>query len=38
MGRLDTYSQPDAPDPALSPETVLKIAAAHTGRASELLG
>lgn len=37
MGRLDTYSQPDAPDPVLSPETVAKIAAAHTDHAGELL-
>ena len=37
MGRLDTYSQPDAPDPVLSPQTIAKIAAAHTKHAGDLL-
>jgi Ser/Thr protein kinase RdoA (MazF antagonist) len=36
MGRGDTYLQPDAKDPVLSPDTVLGIAAAHTDRASAL--
>jgi Ser/Thr protein kinase RdoA (MazF antagonist) len=36
MGRGDVYLQPDAKDPLLSPDTVLGIAAAHTGAASTL--
>jgi Ser/Thr protein kinase RdoA (MazF antagonist) len=36
VGRLDTYSQPDAPDPVLSAETVLKIAQTHTGSATSV--
>lgn len=29
MGRADSYSQPDAPDPVLEPELVLSLARAH---------
>lgn len=32
MGRADVYLQPDAPDPVLTEQTVLAIAAAHTDR------
>jgi Ser/Thr protein kinase RdoA (MazF antagonist) len=38
MGRGDIYLQPDAEDPVLSRDTVLGIAAAHTGRATTLAG
>jgi aminoglycoside phosphotransferase (APT) family kinase protein len=37
MGRLDTYSQPGAPDTVLSPDTVLGIARRHTGGAAQVL-
>lgn len=38
MGQGDIYLQPDAEDPVLSRDTVLGIAAAHTGRATTLAG
>jgi Ser/Thr protein kinase RdoA (MazF antagonist) len=37
MGRADVYLQPDAPDPVLTEQTVLAIAAAHTDRAGGVL-
>jgi len=37
MGRADTYSQSDAPDPVLDPALVTEIAAAHTDHAGAML-
>ncbi len=37
MARADTYLQPDAPDPVLSPASVLDIAGRHTDRATDVV-
>jgi hypothetical protein len=38
MGRADVYTQPDAPDPVLSPGTVLALARRHLPAAGEVTG
>jgi hygromycin-B 7''-O-kinase len=38
MGRADVYVQPDAPDPVLTPETVLDLARRHLATAGEVTG
>ena len=38
MGRADTYSQPEAPDPVLPADVVLGLARVHVPSATRLLG
>ncbi len=38
MGRADTYSQPDAPDPVLPDDLVLGLARAHSAKVQHAVG